>query len=303
MIDKNVCIKVVLAISVTIVLWASAFVGIRATLQDYQPTQLAAFRYIVASIILIPLAYNRKIQLPKSKDVVSITFTGFFGFTLYNIVLNYGEKLVTAASACFIVNGGNLFTAILAAFLLKEKVPPATWFGMIVSLLGIGIISWGESGSLIVISSGTFLVFLAAFLQSMYFILQKSLLLRYSSFELICYSIWIGTIALLPMSSNLLHSIQSSSIQSTLSVIYLGIFPAVIAYFCWSYVLSNLDASKATVYLFLVPIVTLLIGYLWLGEIPSLLAIIGGLITILGVVIAKYWRIVFDNYLENVYKN
>lgn len=303
MIDKNVRIKVVLAISMTIVLWASAFVGIRAALQDYQPTQLAAFRYIVASIILIPLAYNRKIQLPKSKDVVSITFTGFFGFTLYNIALNYGEKLVTAASACFIVNGGNLITAILAAFLLKEKVTLATWFGMIVSLLGIGVISWGESGSLIVINSGTFLVFLAAFSQSMYFILQKSLLLRYSSFELICYSIWIGTIALLPMSSNLLHSIQSNSIQSTLSIIYLGIFPAVIAYFCWSYVLSSLDASKATVYLFLVPIVTLLIGYLWLGEIPSLLAIIGGLITILGVVIAKYWRIVFDNYLENVYKN
>ncbi|WP_419177837.1 hypothetical protein [Pelosinus fermentans] len=45
----------------------------------------------------------------------------------------------------------------------------------------------------------------------MYFILQKLLLLRYSSFELICYSIWIGTIALLPMSSNLLHSIQSNS--------------------------------------------------------------------------------------------
>jgi len=83
----------------------------------------------------------------------------------------------------------------------------------------------------------------------------------------------------------------------------IGSIIAVIAYFCWSYVLSILDTSKATVYLFLVPIVTLLIGYLWLEEIPSLLAIIGGLITILGVEIDKYRKIVFDNYLENVYKN
>lgn len=293
--DKNVYHKVVLAISITIVLWASAFVGIRAALHDYQPIQLAAFRYIVASMILIPLAYNRKIQLPQSKDIVAIILTGIFGFTLYNIALNYGEKLVTAASACFIVNGGILITAILAAFILKEKVTSANWFGMVVSLLGIGFITWGESGSLIVINSGAFLVFLAAFSQSMYFVLQKSLLLRYSGFELVCYSIWIGTIAMLPMSGGLLGSIQTSPIQSTLAVLYLGVFPAVIAYFCWSYVLSMLDASKAAVYLFLVPIITLMVGYLWLGEVPSLLAILGGLITILGIIIAKYWKPALEN--------
>lgn len=299
MINKHLSIKVSLAISVTIILWASAFVGIRAALPDYPPIELAAFRYIVASVVLIPFAYYRKIKLPKSEDIVCIAFTAFFGFTLYNIVLNYGEQLVTAASACFIVNGGNLITAILGALVLKEQVTPATWLGMIVSLFGIGIISWGEASSFIIINSGSFLILLAAFSQSMYFILQKSLLLRYSSFELICYAIWIGTLALLPLSGNLVESIQLSSVQSTLSIIYLGIFPAVVAYFCWSYVLSCLDASTAAVYLFLVPIVTLLIGYLWLKEIPSLLAIIGGLLTISGIIIAKYSKIILAKPKES----
>lgn len=288
MTDKLPHVKVVLAVSTTIILWASAFVGIRAALQDYPPIELATFRYIVASIILFPLAYTHRIQLPKSKDIVTITLTGIFGFTLYNIALNYGEQLVTAASSCFIVNGGNLITAILAAFILKEKVSIVTWFGMGISLLGIGFITWGESGSLIVLNNGTFLIFLAAFSQSIYFILQKSLLLQYSGFELICYSIWIGTIALLPMSSDLIFIIKTSSIQSILSVIYLGIFPAVVAYFCWSYVLSKLDASNASVYLFLVPIVTLLMGYLWMNEIPSTIAIVGGMITVSGILLAKY---------------
>lgn len=280
--------KVVLAISITIILWASAFVGIRAAIQDYPPIELATFRYIVASIILFPLAYIRGIQLPKTKDLVTITLTGIFGFTLYNIALNCGEQLVTAASSCFIVNGGNLITALLAAFILKEKVSTVTWLGMGISLLGIGFITWGESGSLIVLNNGTFILFLAAFSQSIYFILQKSLLLQYSSFDLICYSIWIGTIALLPISSDLIFIIKTSSIQSTISVIYLGIFPAVAAYFCWSYVLSKLDASSASAYLFLVPIVTLLMGYLWLNEIPSAIAVAGGMITVSGVLLAKY---------------
>lgn len=295
MMNKKVLLKVILAIIVTIILWASAFVGIRAALQDFQPIELAAFRYIIASIILIPIAYKCKIGLPQAKDIIVIILTGVFGFSLYNIALNFGEKLITAASACFIVNSGNLMTAILAAIVLKEKVTSATWFGMIISLLGIGLISRGESGSLIVINSGAFLIFLAALSQSAYFVLQKSLLSRYSSFKLLCYSIWIGTIVLLPMSSNLLHSIQSSSIPSILSVIYLGAFPAVVAYFCWSYVLSKLDTAKAVVYLFLVPVVTLLIGYLWLKEFPSKLAFLGGLITIIGVFIAKYGKNRFNN--------
>ncbi len=288
MTDKLPHAKVVLAISITIILWASAFVGIRAAIQDYPPIELATFRYIVASILLFPLAYIRGIQLPKTKDLVTITLLGIFGFTLYNVALNCGEQLVTAASSCFIVNGGNLITALLAAFILKEKVSIAKWLGMGISLLGIAFITWGESGSLIVLNNGTFILFLAAFSQSIYFILQKSLLLQYSSFDLICYSIWIGTIALLPINSDLIFIIKSSSIQSTLSVIYLGIFPAVAAYFCWSYVLAKLDASTASTYLFLVPIVTLLMGYLWLNEIPSAIAIAGGMITVLGVLLAKY---------------
>ena len=294
MMNKKISLKVSAAIIITIILWASAFVGIRAALPYYRPIQLAAFRYLVASVVLIPIAFYYKIKRPKSKDIPVIAFTGIFGFTLYNIVLNFGEKLVTAASACFIVNGGNLITAVLAAFILKEKISKATWFGIIVSLLGVGLISWGESGSLITINTGALLILVAALSQSIYFILQKSLLSRYSAFELLCYSIWAGTIFLLPFSGGLFHSIQLSSIQSNLSVIYLGVFPAVIAYFCWSYVLSILEASKAAVYLFLVPLVTLLIGYLWLGEIPSFLAILGGGIAIFGVIIAKYGSKIFN---------
>ena len=291
MLNQRISFKVFMAIGITIILWASAFVGIRAALPYFQPVQLAAFRYLVASVILIPIAFHYKIKPPKSQDILAIIFTGFFGFTLYNMVLNFGEKSVTAASACFIVNGGNLVTAIF----LKEKITKTAWAGIIVSMVGVGFISGGESNSFITFNSGALLILVAALSQSAYFIFQKSLLSRYSAFELLCFSIWIGTVLLLPFSSGLSHSILTSSLPSILSVVYLGVFPAVIAYFCWSYVLSKLDASKAAVYLFLVPLVTLLIGFLWLGEIPSCLAILGGSIVILGIIIAKYGFTIFKH--------
>ncbi len=220
-----------------------------------------------------------------------LLLSGFFGFTLYNFALNYGEKLVTSGSACFIVNGGNLITALLATLVLKEKVSSTTWWGMCISLMGVGVISIGESGTTFDKNIGALLILLAAFSQSIYFILQKFLLSRYSGFELVCYSIWIGTIAMLPMSNGVNEIIRLSSIQSTIAVIYLGIFPAVVAYFCWTYVLSKLDASKAAIYLYLVPIVTIIIGYLWIKEIPSITSIIGGVITIGGILFAKYSKI------------
>ncbi len=291
MFNQRILFKVFMAIGITIVFWASAFVGIRAALPYFQPVQLAAFRYLVASVILIPIAFHYKIKPPKSQDFLAIIFTGFFGFTLYNMVLNFGEKSVTAASACFIVNGGNLVTAIF----LKEKITKTAWAGIIVSMVGVGFISGGESNSFITFNSGALLILVAALSQSAYFIFQKSLLSRYSAFELLCFSIWVGTVLLLPFSSGLSHSILTSSLSSILSVVYLGVFPAVIAYFCWSYVLSKLDASKAAVYLFLVPLVTLLIGYLWLGEIPSCFAILGGGIVILGIIIAKYGFTIFKH--------
>lgn len=284
---KGIDGKVGLAISVTIVLWASAFVGIRAALPHYPPVELAVLRYIIASIVLVPLAYYRKVQYPMPQDLARIALTGVIGFTVYNIALNYGELMVTAASACFIVNGGNLITALLAAVLLKEKVSMAAWCGMIVSLAGIGIISGGEAGSFLVLSAGTLWVFLAAAAQSVYFVLQKALLQKYSSFEMVCYAIWTGTVVMLPMSGDLPGYLLSSPASATLAVVYLGIFPAVVAYFCWAYVLAHFAASQAAVYLFFVPLVTLLIGYLWLGEIPSFVAICGGFVTILGIAITK----------------
>jgi drug/metabolite transporter (DMT)-like permease len=83
----------------------------------------------------------------------------------------------------------------------------------------------------------------------------------------------------------LVRQVQTASMEATLSVAYLGIFPAAIGYVLWAYSLSRADVSRVTSTLNLSPILSLVIAFLWLGEVPTVPALIGGLVTIAGVIV------------------
>ena len=105
--------------------------------------------------------------------------------------------------------------------------------------------------------------------------------------EVTCYCLWSGTIALFPFGFSVFGKISSVSPEYTITVIYLGIFPAAMAYLCWSTVLSNMDASKAASFLYAVPVVAILMGWLGLNELPSPFSILGGAIAVTGVIYAN----------------
>lgn len=138
------------------------------------------------------------------------------------------------------------------------------------------------------------LVLLAAFLQSLYFVLQKPYLKRYRPFEFTTYAIWAGTLGLLVFWPGLPAEIGAAPPEATLAAVYLGIFPAALAYVTWAYVLARFPASRAASFLYLVPGVATLIAWLWLGEVPGWLALFGGVIALAGVIIVN------KNYMKRL---
>ena len=217
-------------------------------------------------------------------------FLGFIGITVYNLALNYGEQTISAGAASFIINTVPIFTTILALIYLREQIQPKVYLGILLSFTGIGCIGFAESKTT-QLNIGIWVLLIAAIAQSIFFVYQKILLQRYTPFTLICYSIWIGTLSMLPLGFGIWDAIAKANFNTHLAVIYLGIFPAALGYLTWTYVLSTMQASKAATFLYLVPLVSIILEVLLIQDYPKPLMIIGGLVAILGVFISHLPKI------------
>lgn len=271
---------------VTLLLWASAFAGIRSALQSYSPGAVILLRFLIASIALIIYAFITRLRLPALRDIPALLLLGFFGITVYQAGLTFGEQTVPAGTASFLISSVPCFTALFAVIFLKERLSRWGWLGVLISFIGVTIISFG-TGSGFNFTPNTLLILLAAFSESVYFIFQKNYLSKYSGIELTAYTIWAGTLFMLVFAPELIQQMPIASLSSTLSIVYMGIFPAAIAYVTWAYTLSHLPASRATSFLNLSPILSILIAWIWLREIPSPLAIWGGMLVIAGVLLVN----------------
>ena len=276
--------RVPVAIVVCMVLWASAFVGIRAGLAGYAPGHYALLRFLVASATLGVIAVLKRMRPPRPRDVPALLLHGFLGFTVYHACLNYGEQTVSAAAACFLIIAIPIFTTLLAVLFLKETLTRRAVFGVLVSVVGIALISFGEGDSLD-LNVGALYVLVAAFAESVFIVLQKPFLRRYSPLEYVTWTVLAGTFFLLAFSPGFFAAVAAAPLPATLAGIYLGIFPAAVAYVAWAYALARVEASKIVVTQYALPGLTLLIGWAWLGELPTMVSLAGGLVALFGVVI------------------
>lgn len=267
-------------------LWASAFPAIRAGLEDFSPGSLVLVRFAVASAATALLAVRRGLRLPMRSDLGAVLVIGLLGFTAYNLALNQGERTVTAGSAALIVNTVPALTALLAAAFLGERLPRSAWLGIAISFAGVAVITAGE-GEGIAADPAALFVLLAAASQASFFVLQKPYLGRYGALELTIWAIWAGTLPLLVFTPTAVSELRGASAEAVVAAAWLGLFPGVIAYSTWAFALARVDASRLTALLYLVPVATIAIAFLWLNEVPSVLAVLGGGVVLIGVALVQ----------------
>lgn len=274
------------ALLIMLTLWASAFPAITASLKHYTPGHVALARYLVASLVLAVVAVAQRWPLPNTRDAPVLALMGLLGFTIYNIALNIGQKVTPAGVASFLVNVAPVFVVIFAAAFLREKVRPAGWIGILISLVGMALLAQARGGGFR-LNPGALLILLAALSAAVYTILQKRYLRKYGPVQLVAYCIWFGTFFMLIFAPGLLDELQRAPLSATLTIIYMGVFPTAIAYTIWGYVLSRIAVSIAVSFIYLVPVLATLMAHFWLGEVLTARSLLGGFLALLGVVVVN----------------
>jgi drug/metabolite transporter (DMT)-like permease len=264
------------------VLWASAFAGIKIGLESLDAGHLTLLRHLVASLCFIPFLILTKSKLfPNWRDVPFFFFIGFLGYSVYHTALNYGEVNVSAGTASLIIAAAPAFTAIAASFLLKDRLPVLGWGGILLSFAGVALIVLGDNPEL-GFNRYALLILLAALVSALYATLQHPLFKTYKAVEVTAFATWAGTLPMLIL--------QTSTTNSLLAGIYIGIFPSAIAYSLFAYAISKIPVTSVASFLYIIPVFSLFFSWLLLSEVPTWLTLVGGLIAIAGIVVVNRSR-------------
>ena len=244
------------------------------------------YRFIIASVFLLAYCAIKKIPPPKFLDAPLFVLSGFTGLFLYMWAFNAGTVHVPAGISSFIISSAPMITLVLSVFMIKEKATPLIWVGAIISFVGIGIIGLVNEGDFR-LSFGIILLVAAAIFTSFYNIFQKRILVSYSALQATTYSIAFGTVPMFIFVPNLMREFPGTHIGAHLIIAYLAVFPAAIAFFLWIYALSKAEkVIYVTSFSYLSPFLATIIAFLWLGETIPATAVIGGVVVIIGMVIA-----------------
>ena len=271
----------------TVSLWGSAFVGIRAAGAAFSPGSLALARLLVSCLILGAVALVRRDPLPRPRDLGQIALYGVLWLAVYSTALNAAERIVDAGTAALLVNIGPIVVAILAGIFLGEGFPRLLFAGCAIAFAGCALIGFATTQGRAGAALGIVLLGVAVLAYSTAIVVQKPVLSRVAPFQVTFIGVIAATIVCLPFAPSLASEVGKAGGGAIAWTVYLGAFPTAVGFATWGFALRRTKAGQLGTLTYLAPVVAVLLSWTLLHETPPWLAIVGGVLALVGVYIAR----------------
>lgn len=285
-----------LAMIATVFFWGISFISTKIVLRELPPSTIALIRFAIASFVLAILLQKLEPGFKITRrEMPRFMLSGLFGITLYFFFENTGISLTTAVNASLIVTFVPLITILLDVLFYHSRITPLKVAGATIALIGT-YLSVTANGQISFSSShfkGNLYMVGAMFVWAFYTLINKSLHGKYSGLSMTTYQALFGTAFLVPLALLEIKRWQLISATSFFHIIFLALCCSVAGYLFYNYALKHLDVTVTTIYLNLVPVVGVAGGFILLSETVLPIQLIGGLITLVALVIVNLEVVIY----------
>lgn len=278
---------------VTVSCWACSFISSKVIMNDggLTPVETYVYRFTVAYFLLLSFTFKR-IWSNSAKDEILLFLCGLCAGSLYFVTENYALKFTTTGNVSLLASISPVFTTILMTLIYKVRLKSPVIIGSIIAFIGVGCVIFSNGESLEFNPKGDVLALCCAFSWAVYTIAIKRILPLYSSFFITRKLFFYGVITAIPLlfiqqeplHLNVLFNVSEP--KFLLNFLFLVVMCSVSAYLIWNEAMKILGAVSANNYLYLQPLITMVVAYFIFGEEIHILGYIGCLLIIGGLLIS-----------------
>ncbi|WP_254848994.1 DMT family transporter [Paenibacillus odorifer] len=275
----------------TILIWGTTFISTKILLKDFTPVEILFFRFLIGYFILL-LIYSRPIRTTSFKEELLFISAGLCGVTLYFLIENIALVYTLASNVGVIVSIAPFFTAVIAHFFLEEEKFHRQFFiGFLIALAGIILIGLNGSYLLQLNPIGDLLALLAPVVWAIYSVLMRKIsLLKVHTIGATRRVFFYGLLFMLPplfLFDFQLGLSRFKEISNVAHLLFLGLGASALCFLTWNKAVGILGAVKTSVYIYIVPVITVAASALVLNEKITWAILTGTFLTLTGSYISE----------------